>query len=146
MMRLFLIMLLAAVVACSTKKESAEEATQETAASDEWAMMDEFHMIMAESFHPYKDSANLAPAKSLAPEMAEVAGRWSESALPEKVNTPEVKASLDQLKNATAAFVTTVEAGDDEAIARELKTLHDLFHGIQDAWYQGDDHGHSHKH
>ncbi len=145
-MRYLFVMLLAGLLACSGKQESTSNEAAEVADSDDWTMMDDFHMVMAESFHPYKDSANLEPAIRLAPEMAELAARWSESELPAKVNNEEVKASLGQLKDGTAAFVTTVQSGDNDQIARELKTLHDIFHDLQDAWYSGDNHGHQHKH
>ena len=49
------VVLLLLVIACSEKKSSSP---------DEWPGMDTFHMIMAESYHPLKDSANLAPAKA----------------------------------------------------------------------------------
>ena len=59
----------AVLIACGTKKETTatETTTDSTSAdTDEWKAMDDFHMIMAESFHPFKDSANLAPAKAKA--------------------------------------------------------------------------------
>jgi len=56
---------------CSTKEKSVEaEATTTESDPNEWPEMDSFHMIMAEAFHPYKDSANLEPVKRLAEEMA----------------------------------------------------------------------------
>src|SRR5687767_3170399 len=84
-------------VACGTKKEEANNAV----ASDqkEWKEMDDFHMIMAETFHPYKDSANLEPAKTRASELVASAEKWASASLPEKVNTDEMKGKLEQLKN-----------------------------------------------
>ena len=132
---------------CSAKKETAENTDAETHAHDEaksekWEIMDEFHMIMAESFHPYKDSANLAPAKANAVAMAAAAEKWQSSPLPEKVNNDEVKAKLEELKKNTASFVETVKAGDDKVIAESLTKLHDLFHELQESWYGGEHHHH----
>ena len=141
----------AMTVACSGKKEESTEteaAATEAVSNDEWPTMDEFHMVMAESFHPFKDSANLEPAKANAAEMARVAEKWAAAGLPEKVNNDEVKANLEKLKTETAAFVTTVQGTDAAAIGTALTNLHDLFHKLQEAWYgagEGHDHGHEHK-
>ncbi len=44
--------------------DSEDHHHEEAAGDEKWAAMDEFHTLMAESFHPYKDTANLAPAKA----------------------------------------------------------------------------------
>jgi PBP1b-binding outer membrane lipoprotein LpoB len=140
---------IAMAVACSGKKEETTEteaAATEEVSNDEWPKMDEFHMVMAESFHPFKDSANLEPAKANAAEMARVAEEWASAALPEKVNNEETKANLEKLKTETAAFVTTVQGTDAAAIGTSLTNLHDLFHKLQEAWYgAGEGHKHEHK-
>ena len=128
----------ALAIACSGKKDSAEAAN-----NDEWPEMDEFHMVMAESFHPYKDSANMEPAKANAAEMAKVAEKWANAPLPEKVNNDEIKANLAQLKADAATFVQTVQSGDSTKIGADLTSLHDLFHKLQEAWYAG---GKEHEH
>lgn len=125
----FLAALLA--VACGSKKE-------ETAANnDEWPEMDEFHMIMAESFHPYKDSAYLEPAKANAAEMAAVAEKWANAPLPEKMDNDQTKTDLNQLKNDANAFTQIVQSGDSVTIGQSLTSLHDQFHKLQEAWYGG---------
>ena len=58
---LFVIVL---AIACGTEQKN-------------WKEMDNFHMVMAETFHPYKDSANLEPAKSRASELAAAAEEWA---------------------------------------------------------------------
>jgi len=141
--------------ACSGKKETeaSTDASQAPAvdsaavasSDDEWPAMDEFHMIMAEAFHPYKDSANLEPAKAQASTLAANAEKWANAPLPEKVNNDDVKAKLQALKAETAAFATTVKGGDNKAIGEALTKLHDQFHAIQEAWYGGGD-GHHHEH
>jgi hypothetical protein len=139
---LLILFVVAMAVACGGKKETAEAGAEEVS-NDEWPGMDEFHMIMAESFHPYKDSSNLEPAKANAVEMARVAEKWAATAIPERVNNESARANLDQLKNDTAGFVTTVENGDETAIGEDLTKLHDLFHKLQEAWYGAGD-GHDH--
>lgn len=122
--------------ACASKKEEAAD-------QKEWKEMDEFHMIMAETFHPYKDSANLEPAKTRAGELATDADKWASAALPEKVNNDEMKSKLEQLKTETTSFLQIVSTSDPKAIGDQLTKIHDLFHSIQEDWYGGGE-GHEH--
>jgi PBP1b-binding outer membrane lipoprotein LpoB len=132
-----------------TNKESATEQTEVTTENtdpDEWPQMDSFHMIMAEAFHPYKDSANLAPIKVLAEEIASEAETWAASSLPEKVDNDEVKDKLAQLKTDTRALADKIKGGaSDEEIGSSLKALHDSFHEIMETW-NGDGEMHEHEH
>lgn len=130
---------------CSTKEKSVEaEANTTETDPNEWPEMDSFHMIMAEAFHPYKDSANLEPVKRLSEEMAVEADKWASTALPDKVNTEEVKAQLNQLKTDTRSLADKIKGGaSDEEIGTSLKALHDSFHGIMEAWNGG---GEKHEH
>lgn len=125
---------------CSTKKDGGHE----TEAADEWKPMDDFHMIMAESFHPFRDSADLGPAKANAESMAAAAQTWLDAPIPEKVNNDEIKTKLQQLKSEADAFATISKSDDTEAIGQSLTKLHDLFHGLQEDWYGG--HGEEHEH
>jgi hypothetical protein len=130
--------------ACSSKKENNTEGTGQDD-QREWKEMDEFHLVMAEAFHPYKDSSNLEPAKSHASELVASADKWSSAAMPKKVANDEMKSKLQQLKSEAQAFADVVQAGDDKVIGDQLTKLHDLFHEIQEMWYGG--HGdHKHKH
>src|SRR5687768_8478227 len=139
-----LIALILMAFSCASKKEESHE--EKEADQKEWKEMDEFHMVMAETFHPYKDSANLEPAKTKAGELSASADKWAASTLPEKVNNDDMKGKLEELKNESAALVQIVSAGDQKAIGDQLTKVHDLFHGIQETWYNGKegDHGHEH--
>lgn len=132
------------VLACSTKKEEAA-VVEETATAEEWPAMDAYHFIMAEAFHPFKDSANLEPVKVQAAELAKSANEWVNAPLPEKVNTEEVKAKLQELKTGSDALAQLVTTGTPEEIGTSLTALHDKFHELQEAWY-GAGQGHDHKH
>ena len=134
--------LIGAVVSCSGKKESTEEASHEhdhgTEASSEadWKEMDRFHMIMAETFHPFKDSANLTPIKAHAEHLAMEAETWASSTLPDKVNNDGMKAKLGKLKGDTRALADAVKSGAaDNEIGAKLTETHDLFHEIMEAWH-----------
>ena len=142
---LFTALFFALLIACGTKKETtATESTADStsADTDEWKAMDDFHMIMAESFHPFKDSANLAPAKAKAAELAASAEQWLAAPLPYKFNNEIVKAKLEALKIKTTAFVETSKSADDKVVGDALTELHDMFHELQEAWYAG--HGEHH--
>jgi hypothetical protein len=128
---------------CSTKHDHHEQA-----GADEWPAMDDFHMVMAETFHPYKDSFNLQPIKEKAAELETEAARWADAPLPERVNNEKVKADLAKLKTSSAELAQLVKTGTDQEIGASLIQLHDLFHHIQEAWYlkgeHGSEHGHDH--
>ncbi len=130
------------VLACATKKEehSAEAEDQKV-----WQEMDDYHMIMAETFHPFKDSANLEPAKTRAGELAAAADQWLKSDLPKKVDNDEMKSRLTELSEQSALLVEKVSAGNDTEIGEQLNKVHDLFHEIQEHWYEGGDHTRHHE-
>ncbi|HEY8935017.1 MAG TPA: hypothetical protein VIM65_07335 [Cyclobacteriaceae bacterium] len=113
--------------------------------ADEWKEMDDFHMIMAETFHPYKDSSNLAPVKSHAGDLVVAAKKWIDSPVPEKVNSDEVKAKLNQLQEETLVLENSVKTGPDSLIANSLTKLHTTFHEIQEHWYEHKEEG-DHEH
>ena len=143
MNRTFVRLLAVAILTCSllscgektTSSASTESEAIDNGASEDWNMMDEFHIVMAEAFHPYKDSANLQPAKELAADMAAVAEKWAAAPLPAQVDNETVKEKIDQLNTGTKQFQQTVQSGTDDEIGNKLNELHDLFHEVQDAWY-----------
>ncbi|RAV97847.1 hypothetical protein [Pseudochryseolinea flava] len=137
-----------AIASCGKKDAKAEEEKHDHAHDEhaEWKEMDAFHELMAASFHPYKDTMNLAPAKSLADSMKVSAEQWFNAPLPEKVNNDETKAKLQALRDGTASFADLVKSGDDKAVGDALNKLHDLFHEIQNLWYGGKGHDHHHEH
>nr|PZN56393.1 MAG: hypothetical protein DIU61_04075 [Bacteroidota bacterium] len=116
--------------ACQQKKT-----VDEAAASYEWPELDAFHMVIAESFHPYADSGNLEPARKYAAEMASLAEEWAGQPLPEKVDTEDTRALLNDLARETAAFSAIADTAPDDSLAASLTSLHDLFHKIQETWY-----------
>ncbi|HET9487273.1 MAG TPA: hypothetical protein VFO54_07565 [Chryseosolibacter sp.] len=123
---------------CSTKTQDSHDHHHEGEEEvSDWKEMDEFHLIMAETFHPYKDSANLEPVKTRAGELMEAADRWSSASLPEKVDNDTVRKKLQQLKSEARSLAESVSSADDEEIGEKLTRLHDTFHEIQETWYGG---------
>ncbi len=137
---------IACVVACAPKKDEATTATEETTVTEEWTEMDAFHMVMAETFHPFKDSANIEPVKAQAGELVKAAETWAAAPLPEKVNNDEVKAKLQDLKTGSASLAQLVATGTTEEIGASLTSLHDKFHELQEAWYGAGEEKHEHEH
>lgn len=139
---IFVVVIICVLQACSVKKEEAHDESK-TVEIDEWAEMDSFHMIMAESFHPFIDSGNLVPAKQNALAMEELASKWAEAPLPAKVNNDQVRQLLSRLKNSTTNFRSMLDDAPDEVLGDSLASLHDLFHDIQESWYK-DEESHDH--
>ena len=133
---------LAVLVACGTKpSDDHHEHEGEAEELLNWEAMDKFHLIMAECYHPFKDSANLEPARKYAQELAEHAEAWVAQPLPAVVDNDEVKQMLSTLKEGTQHFASTVASGTDDEIVAELEKIHDDFHKIQEAWYSTKNHG-----
>ena len=121
--------------------DSSDSSDSTSASADEWKAMDDFHVIMADTFHPFKDSSNLEPAKTHSEHLAMEAEKWAAAPLPEKVNNEETKAKLEQLKTDTRALADKVKAGGtDEEVGTQLTAIHDLFHKIQESWYTKEQH------
>lgn len=140
---LFSLMVVALLMACGGKKEEATEATTDDDMT--WAGMDAYHMVMAESYHPLRDSANLAPAKANAEALATEAEKWAGAALPERVNNDEMTTRLENLKTNSRAFADKVKAGaTDEELSAALTALHEEFHHIHEAWEGGGGHKEHH--
>lgn len=117
---------------CGHKSHS-EEASDDT----EWKEMEEFHTVMADVYHPLKDSNNLEPIKKDAGNLSAAASKWADAKVPEKVDNDETKKLLTQLKDGTQELAQAVKSGDsDEIIAAKLTILHDTFHSIMESWYK----------
>ncbi|MFN5168693.1 MAG: hypothetical protein ACK5DD_03655 [Cyclobacteriaceae bacterium] len=141
---MFVLVLAAAMVACQSKEKKEEQAAEEQM---EWAEMDAYHMLMAEAFHPYKDSSNLAPAKAGAAQLAAAAVKWASAPLPEKVNNEQMRAMLERLKFNAGALADKVQMqASDEEIGTALNTLHDDFHRIMEGWHGGEHEHEKHEH
>jgi hypothetical protein len=127
-------LLLVFMFACSSKKGDQEGVASQ--GQEEWPEMESFHMVMAEAYHPYKDSANFEPIKSLAENLAKESEKWAGAALPPAVDNENVKAKLDKLKTDCRSLADHIKAGaTNEQIGTELTALHESFHGIMEEWH-----------
>lgn len=122
------------IASCTSGKQN----VRDSASSDiqEWSLMDEFHMVIAESFHPYMDSGNLEPARKHAQEMQLLAEKWSKASLPERVNNNDVRNKLNELAAEAKVFNRLIQSGNETEMGEKLDHLHHIFHELQDAWYR----------
>ena len=134
-----ILLLLAMIVfSCASKKDDSHGHDHHDAEGENvWKEMDDFHMIMAESFHPYKDSSNLEPAKARAAELMTAADAWASASLPAKVDNADMRSKLEKLKTEATSLAESVKSADEHVIGEQLTRLHDTYHEIQDAWYGG---------
>lgn len=123
---------------CGGKKGEDQEHRHGISAEEgDWKEMDEFHMIMAETFHPYKDSANLEPARTRASELAAAADQWASAPLPPRMDNEQIKTKLQALRLQAEALAERARTEDDDAVGEQLTKVHDTFHELQEAWYAG---------
>ena len=132
---LFYGLLMLTFASCASKKDQ-DHGLHHDAST--WEEMDDFHIIMAESFHPFKDSANLEPARARASTLMTAASDWASAPLPESVNNETMRSRLAQLKEQAATLAESVRSEDDNEIGEQLTKLHDTFHEIEEAWYKRD--------
>lgn len=134
-----------AAIAVASLAMSCGAAKEESAAADEWKEMDDFHLVMAEVYHPLKDSGNLAPIKTMAGELAASAEAWAKAEVPAKMDNDEVKGLIEKLQGGTSDLASRVTNGaSDDEISAQLTELHEMFHHIQEKWYSSDGKEHEH--
>ncbi|MEI9921696.1 MAG: hypothetical protein WDO14_23330 [Bacteroidota bacterium] len=128
-MKYLVILALLVSFSCSHKEKESDDV--------EWKEMDEFHTVMADVYHPLKDSNNLEPIKKHADELAASASKWKNAELPAKVDNDETKGLLTKLDDGCQDIAKAIKSGaTDEEISAKLTSLHDLFHSIMETWYK----------
>jgi len=95
-----------------------------------WETLDEFHNIMAATFHPLEEG-DLQPIKSRSGELAAEAKRLAKGHIPARFDETGVQDNLKALRKDSAALHKLVKnGGSDEAITKGLNALHEVFHRI----------------
>ena len=96
---------------------------------------------MAETFHPYKDSANLHPVKNHNTDLQMAAKKWIDSPIPNKsINGDSMTLTLKQLQACADTLADKVSAENNDEIANALVRVHNKFHEIQKTWYDEEHH------
>jgi len=132
LMKYLLFALILLTFSCSNKEKEQAEGEDDI----EWKEMDDFHAIMADVYHPLKDSGNLEPIRNEANTLSAEATKWAQSRLPSKVNDEETKKMLAQLEDGCQQLNQLVkDKASDEEISTKLTSLHETFHHITERWH-----------
>lgn len=102
-----------------------------TIEKDKWQALKDFHMVMAQTFHPMEDG-DFAPIKARSGEMVEKAKLLGTSSIPNSFNTKAVKDAIKELiVGAENVDKLVKKKSKNDKIEASLAKLHDVFHKIQ---------------
>ena len=97
-----------------------------------WNEMEEFHKVMAQTFHPAEEG-KLEPIKTRSGEMLNKAVSWKNSTPPAGYDKNAVKKSLKELVKGTKELDKMVkDKAPDASLTEKLSALHDVFHEIME--------------
>jgi hypothetical protein len=116
--------------ASALRADENSAAAVRVAPDEEWKELEDFHRVMAETFHPLEEG-DLKPIRARAEELAKKASAWAKSTPPKRFAGANVKEKLAKLDADSHALAKLVAAnGGDEEIKKALTALHDEFHEI----------------
>lgn len=96
----------------------------------EWKEKDEFHKVMAQTFHPVEEG-NYNPIRERSNEMYQKAVAWQKSTIPAGYNKKKISKTLKKLVKESKELDKKIKAGTTDAeIKKDLTELHDIFHEI----------------
>ncbi|MEO8086051.1 MAG: hypothetical protein ABI763_04480 [Bacteroidota bacterium] len=99
-------------------------------AQAQWAEKNEFHKVMAQTFHP-SEEGNFEPIRSRIGEMYDKALAWSNSTPPKEFDKPEVKSTLKEMTGEIIAIKAMIEnKATNEELKPKMEALHETFHKI----------------
>ena len=97
-----------------------------------WKELDDYHTVMAQTFHP-SEEGNLQPIKERSGELAAKAKTLQKSTIPAAYQKEGVKQSLDLLAKESKALDKMVRKKKPDAeITKSLAALHDRFHEVME--------------
>jgi superoxide dismutase len=98
---------------------------------DAWSELKDFHMVMAQTFHPMEEG-NFAPIKARATEMSAKAKVLAAGKIPSSFDNTEIKKAIADLVVGSEKLEKLVKKGKEPKIKESLTKLHDVFHKIQE--------------
>lgn len=114
------------------EKNKKEKATQEKKKQDTWQELDDYHHIMAMTFHP-AEAGDFKPIYQNANELAAKAKLLSASTPPAKYQKPGVRESIALLEKESAALAQMVKKKKNEQeLKKAIFALHDRFHEVME--------------
>ena len=109
-------------------------------AKAKWKEMDDFHTVMAGTFHPAEEG-NLQPIRTRSQEMVDKAVAWKSSDAPEGYNKKAVNVTLENLVKGAKEIDKMVKANaTDKELVSKLTGLHGVFHEIMEKCQKEDHH------
>ncbi|MFQ3598719.1 MAG: hypothetical protein SNJ55_09770 [Chloroherpetonaceae bacterium] len=143
-MKHLVLALFALSLASCAKKEDPKpqtvEAQKPAPKLEEWAEMEIFHNVMAETFHPMEDG-DMKPILTRAQEMADKAKAWQTSTPPARYEPVKDSVNFYLAKlvseSQTLADMVAKKAKEDD-IKKTLTALHDRYHTVSDFCYSID--------
>lgn len=98
---------------------------------DAWQELKDFHMVMAQTFHPMEEG-NMGPIRSRAGEMLAKAQLLAASKVPASFQSSAISKAMKDLVSGSADVEKQVRKNaKDDKIKKSLTKLHDTFHVIQ---------------
>ncbi|OYT70704.1 MAG: hypothetical protein CFK52_10225 [Chloracidobacterium sp. CP2_5A] len=114
----------------ATDRATAQERAATPKPKATWKAQEEFHSVLAGTFHPMEDG-NLEPTRKRADEMARKARMWSRSKPPKGYDAAKLRPLLVKLEREAAEVAKLVaRQAADEDIKQALSKLHDTYHDI----------------
>jgi hypothetical protein len=111
----------------------------------EWPELKNFHMVMAQTFHP-SEEGNYKPIRERSGELYAKAIKLNESKIPADLNKPEVKRALNQLTAGTKELDELVKKNVSDAdLKKVLERTHESFHKIVGLCSKDDEKQEEHK-
>ncbi len=135
----------------TTEASSAVEEQVATAASESengpwYQSKEEFHTLMALTFHPAEEG-DFEPVKKNHLDLVQKAKDWSALEIPVALAEKEMDVKLQNLiKGAESVSELVTANAETEKIKTSLFALHDVFHGIEGACKNEEAHGMDHHH
>ena len=148
MKRIVSLLAVVTLLAAAPLAQAQNTQTAQTAAEAKapWKEKDEFHQVMAETFHPMEEG-NLEPIKKRSLELFEKAQAWASSPIPKDLDQDKVRTSLNTLARQTRELNAKINYSKtpvaDAEIVEALTKAHDTFHEIVGLCKPGS-HGHGH--
>ena len=138
---------LLAVVALIAAAPLAQAQTADAKAT--WKEKDDFHKVMAETFHPMEEG-NLEPIKKRSLELFEKAQAWAAAPIPKELDQEKIRTSLNNLARQTRELNAKINYSKtpvaDSEIIEGLTKAHDTFHEIVGLCKPGSHGHHGHDH
>lgn len=96
----------------------------------QWPALDEYHKVMAMTFHP-AETGDLVPLKKYGADLATTATDLKKSVIPEELNKPGLPDIISLLEKESLAMAKMIKSKKSDAVLKKsIFALHDRFHQI----------------